>query len=92
MEHFSHENFKMMLDTQEDEVKSNENVNQEASIPLSDYVNKLHPKAKKCDLKKYQKLESIHWWNQHNYLLHVFYPVLEASYNKNQQFKVLQSL
>lgn len=49
-----------MLDTHENEVKSSENINEEASRPLSDYANKLDPKAKKCDLKKYQKLESIY--------------------------------
>lgn len=37
---------------QENEVKSSQNINEKASIPFSDYANKLEPKVKKCYLEK----------------------------------------
>ena len=42
----------MAVDTQENEVKSSENISEKASIPLSDYANKLEPKVKKRYLEK----------------------------------------
>lgn len=42
----------MTLGTQENELKSSEHINQKASIPLSDYANKLEPKVKKSYLAK----------------------------------------
>ena len=49
----------MALDTQENEVKSCENISEKASIPLADYANTLERKVKKRYLKKYQQLGSI---------------------------------
>ena len=42
----------MALDTQENEVKSSDNMSEKACIPLSDYANKLEPKVKKRYLEK----------------------------------------
>ena len=44
--------FKMVLDTQENEVKTSENIGRRASIPLSDCAKKLEPKVKKRYLEK----------------------------------------
>ena len=42
----------MVLDTQENEVKTSENIGRRASIPLSDCAKKLEPKVKKHYLEK----------------------------------------
>lgn len=52
VEHLSCRNFKMALDTQENELKSSEDINEKGFIPLSDYAKKLEPKVKKCYLEK----------------------------------------
>ena len=46
----------MALCTLENEVKSSENINEKASIPLSDYANNLEPKAKKHYLVKISEI------------------------------------
>ena len=89
----------MALNTQENEVKSSENVSEKASIPLSDYApNKLEPQVKKCYLEKISAIGIdpvlIEGKNfQPDCLPPVelmdllFYHVLETSYYTKLQFK-----
>ncbi|XP_068743620.1 uncharacterized protein [Montipora capricornis] len=93
----------MALDTQENEVKSSENMSEKACIPLSDYANKLEPKVKKRYLEKISPIGIdpvlIEGKNfQPDCLPPVestdllFYLVLETSYYTKQQFKAFRSL
>ena len=88
----------MALHTQENEVKSSENINEKASIPLSDYANNLEPKVKKHYLVKISAIgidpvliESKNF--KPNCLPPVestdllFSLVLETTYYTKQQFK-----
>ena len=92
----------MALDTQENEVKSSENISEKASIPLSDYANNLEPKVKKRYLEKnvidpvliesknFQPDCFIPPVESTSDLL--FYLVLEKSYYTKQHFKAFRSL
>ena len=93
----------MALDTQENEVKSSENIGERASIPLSDYAKKLEPKVKKRYLEKISAIgidpvliegknfqpDCLPPVESTNLL---FYLVLETSYYTKQQFKAFRSL
>ena len=50
----------MAPDPQENVVKSSENIEEKAPIPLSEYANKLEPKVKKRYVEKIRLLEYIH--------------------------------
>ena len=82
-------------------MKSSQNINEKASIPLSDYANKLEPKVKKRYLGKISTIgidpvliESKNF--EPDCLPPVestdlpFYLVLETSYYTKQQFKALK--
>ena len=100
---FPAEILKIAGDTQENEVKSSENISEKASIPLSDYANKLEPKVKKRYLEKISAIGIdpvlIEGKNFQPDCLPplestdlLFYLVLETSYYTKQQFKAFRSL
>ena len=72
---FFPQNFKMALDTQENEVTSSENFSEKTSIPLSDYANRLEPKVKNFQPDCLPPVESMNL---------LFYLVLETSYRTTQ--------
>ena len=93
----------MALRTQENEVKSSENINEKAFIPLSHYANNLEPKVKKHYLVKISAIaidpvliESKNF--EPNCLPSVestdllFSLVLETGYYTKQQLKAFRSV
>ena len=93
----------MALGIQENEVKSSENIIKKASIPLSDYDNKLEPKVKKRYLEKISAIGIdpvlIEGKNFEPDCLPLeestdllFYLVSETGYYTKQQFKAFRSL
>ena len=88
---------------QENEVKSSENIEEKAPIPLSEYANQLEPKVKKRYLEKISVIGIdpvlIEGKNFEPDCLPpvestdlLFYLVLETSYYTKQQFKAFKSL
>ena len=84
-------------------MKSSENINEKASIPLSDYANKLEPKVKKRYLAKISAIGIDHVLIEGKNFEPdclppvestdlLFYLVLETSYYTKQQFKAFRSL
>ena len=93
----------MAPDAQENGVKSSENIEEKAPIPLSEYANKLEPKVKKRYLEKISVIGIdpvlIEGKNFEPDCLPpvestdlLFYLVLETSYYTKQQFKAFRSL
>ena len=88
---------------QENEVRSSENIEEKAPIPLSEYANQLEPKVKKRYLEKISVIGIdpvlIEGKNFEPDCLPpvestdlLFYLVLETSYYTKQQFKAFRSL
>ena len=91
----------MAPDPQENVVKSSENIEEKAPIPLSEYANKLEPKVKKRYVEKISVIgidPVLIEGNEPDCLPPVestdllFYLVLETSYYTKQQFKAFRSL
>ena len=101
VDHFSRGSLKMAPGPQENVVKSSENIEEKAPIPLSQYANKLEPKVKKRNVEKISVIgidPVLIEGNEPDCLPPVestdllFYLVLETSYYTKQQFKAFRSL
>ena len=103
VDYFSRGSLKMAPDPQENVVKSSENIEEKAPIPLSEYANKLEPKVKKRYVEKISVIGIdpvlIEGKNFESNCLSpvestdlLFYLVLETSYYTKQQFKAFRSL